>query len=97
MIKNEEKCQLIEDSFVFCKQTIDGKTCDLCKNNYYLAEDGQCTDTIMCSKTEKGKCIQCSEGAILLKDNTCSLEKNCLSADKDTALCNSCNSWSIYL
>ena len=41
LIKNEEKCQSIGDSFVYCKQTIDGKTCDLCKNNYYLAEDGQ--------------------------------------------------------
>jgi len=88
--KKMEKCILIEDSFAYCKQTIDGKNCDLCKNNYYLAEDGQCTDTIMCSKTEKGKCIQCSKGAILLKDNTCSLEENCLNADKDTALCNSC-------
>ena len=90
LIKNKEICQKSSD-FVYCKHTIDERNCDICKNNYYLAEDGQCSETFMCSKTEKGKCIECSLGLKLLKDNSCSFDENCIKADKDTALCISCS------
>ena len=88
--KNKELCQQISDLFVYCKQTLDEKNCDKCNFNYYLAEDGQCTDTIMCSKTIKGICIECISGIHLLKDNSCSFEENCAIGDKDTALCIEC-------
>ena len=88
--KVKDKCVKIKDKFVYCQETIDGINCDVCKNNYYFSEDGQCTDTILCSKTEKGKCIECISGAKLLKDNSCTFEQNCNDADKDTGLCNSC-------
>ena len=92
LIKKEEKCEQSSEKFVHCKQTIDEINCDICNNNYYLAEDGQCTDTIFCSKTEKGKCIECSSGMKLINNNICTFEENCNNADKDTGLCNSCNS-----
>ena len=34
--------------------------------NYYLSEDGQYSDTIMCSKTDKNICKECASGYILL-------------------------------
>ena len=70
MDKVKDKCVKIEDKFVYCQETIDGINCDVCINNYYFSEDGQCTDTILCSKTDKGKCIECISGAKLLKDNS---------------------------
>ena len=88
--KKTQKCYNATEKFVYCKITIDEKNCDICNNNYYLAEDNQCTNTILCSKTEKGKCIKCSNGAKLIQDNICTLEENCKTADKDTGLCNSC-------
>lgn len=88
--KKKDLCEKIENEFYNCKQTIDEKNCDICNDNNYLADDGQCSDTIMCSKTEKGKCIICREGYILLGNGSCCKEEKCKNADKDTNLCNYC-------
>ena len=88
--KKNNKCERIDNSFYNCKQTIDGKNCDICNENYYIADDGQCSDTLMCSKTEKGKCKICNEGYILLENGACTKEPKCKNADKDTNLCNYC-------
>ena len=44
----------------------------------------------MCFKTEKGKCKICQEGYILLDNGSCTKEKKCKYADKDTNLCTYC-------
>ena len=88
--KKNEKCEKVSDKFIHCKQTLDEQNCDICDSNYYLAEDGQCTDTIFCSKTEKGKCTECISGAKLIRENVCTFEEKCYNADKDTGLCISC-------
>ena len=88
--KKNERCQKIEDVFYNCKQTLDEKNCYICDENYYLAEDGQCAETLMCSKTEKGKCKICNKGYILLDNGSCTKEEKCQNADKDTSLCNYC-------
>ena len=88
--KKTETCEKMIDTLFFCKQTLDGKNCDKCHFGFYLSEDGQCTDSINCSKSKGGKCIQCREGNYLI-DDTCSNEKNCKKADKDTSLCEKCN------
>ena len=88
--KKNGKCDQASNKFFYCKQTVDEINCDICNENYYLAEDGQCSDTVLCSKTEKGKCIECVSGANLINDNACTLEERCNKADKDTGLCNSC-------
>ena len=88
--KREEKCIKADEKLVYCKITLDGNNCDVCYNNYYLAEDGQCTNTVMCFETDLGKCIKCLDGVKLIKDNICTKEDNCNQADKDTGLCNSC-------
>ena len=86
----KEICQKIENSFFNCKQTIDEVNCDICNKRYYLSEDGQCSDTIMCSKSNKNVCEECISGYKLLENNSCSKEENCKIADKDTGLCNIC-------
>ena len=60
--KRESICLKVENSFYYCKQTLDGKNCDECNFGYYMAEDGQCSLSINCAKTNKGKCIECSNG-----------------------------------
>lgn len=89
--KKNNECLKIEDSFFYCKQTLDEKNCDNCNFGYYMAEDEQCSPTINCAKTEKGKCIECSFGKILTVNNVCTEEPNCYNADKDTGLCNLCS------
>ena len=88
--KKKGICEKTIDTLLFCKQTLDGNNCDLCNFGFYLSEDGQCTDTIKCSKSKGGKCIECIDGFYLIYD-TCSKEKNCELADKDTGLCEKCN------
>ena len=88
--KKIDKCQKVENSFYNCKQTIDEKNCNICNEDFYISDDGQCSETIMCSQTEKGKCIKCKEGYLLLENGSCTKEENCRNADKDTTLCNYC-------
>ena len=48
-----------------------------------MAEDGLCSLSINCAKTDKGKCIECSHGFLLTKNNICTNEPNCSGANKD--------------
>ena len=89
--KRESVCHKVENSFFYCKQTLDGKNCDECNFGYYMAENGQCSLSINCKKAYNGGCIECSDGFLLAKNNICTNEPNCSSGDKDTGLCNSCN------
>ena len=88
--KKKDICEKTINDLLFCKQTLDEKNCDICHFGFYLSEDGQCTDTINCSKTEGGKCIECKENNYLINE-ICTIEKNCKKADKDTGLCELCN------
>ena len=88
--KKAETCEKTIDTLFYCKQTLDGIDCDICHFGFYLSKDGQCTDTINCSKTKGGKCIECLNGNYLIGDS-CSNEKDCKLADKDTGLCDICN------
>jgi len=88
--KRKDICQKYENTLLNCKQTLDEVNCDICNKNYYLSEDGQCSDTIMCSKADKNICKECVSGYSLLENNSCSKEENCKMASKDTALCNLC-------
>ena len=88
--KIKEKCEKIEKSFFKCKSTIDEINCEICNEDYYLAKDGQCSETLMCSETLEGKCKKCEDGYVLSDDGSCTKEKNCQYADKDTNLCSYC-------
>ena len=88
--KRNDKCEKIENSFFNCKSTIDEINCEICKEDYYIAKDGQCSETLKCSVTDKGKCKTCEDGYILLDNGSCAKELKCKFADKDTSLCDYC-------
>ena len=92
--KKQNKCQKIEenDNFSFCKETIDGVNCDSCIFGYYLAENGQCSNALMCSETKNGKCLKCSENFFLTEDNFCTSEEKCQFGDGRMAVCDYCYS-----
>ncbi len=76
----------------FCKETIDGVHCDNCIFGFYLAEDGQYSNTLICSQNKKGKCVKCSGIFYLTEDNVCTTEEKCQYGDGRTALCDYCYS-----
>ena len=87
------KCQKQEGLFLHCKNSLDGELCDLCEDNYYLSENGICSETNYCSKAniDNNKCQECLSDYYLSKYNSyCSSTENCYLGDKDTGLCLSC-------
>ena len=90
--KQENKCIKNYEDFIYCKETVDGKNCDSCLSRYFLAEDGKCTDTLMCMETKNGKCTKCVDKFYLSEDNCCTTEEKCQYGDGVTALCNYCYS-----
>lgn len=90
--KKNEKCLKQENQFLHCKQTINSETCDQCDEGYYFDEEEKCVNTKFCLKSENYKCKECLTNYYLTEDgNTCSNEKNCYSADKDTGICFWCS------
>ena len=87
----EKKCLLQEKQFYHCKETIDGKNCDKCDNNYFFDEEGKCVSTNFCSKSENHKCVKCISNYYLTEDGEgCSTEENCYSSDKELGFCTWC-------
>ena len=93
--KLDNKCKKKEGIFSNCKQTINGKTCDICSEGYYFDEDGNCSEINFCSKIgDYGKCEKCIDGYYFSSSDyrpACTKEPNCYEADKDTGLCLRCN------
>ena len=95
--KTDNKCKIKTDNFnfLYCKQTIDGKTCDECSEGYYFDEEGNCTEINYCSKLDQyGRCEKCIPGYYLSSyyfKQTCTKDENCYEGDKDTGLCLRCN------
>ena len=94
--KKENKCKKINEeedkNLLFCKETIDGINCSICIFGFFLAEDGQCTNSLMCLETKKGKCIKCVDNYYLTEDNICTSEEKCQYGDGSTTLCDYCYS-----
>ena len=89
--KKEEKCILQENQFYHCQETLDGKTCDKCEENYYFDNLGNCVSTNFCAKSENFKCIECKSNYYLTENGeSCSNENNCFSADSESGFCNWC-------
>ena len=93
--KKDNACKIKEGKFLYCKETLDGKTCDICEDGYYFDENGNCADINFCSKAgDSGKCEKCIDGyyfSIATFRPACTKEQNCYSADKDSGLCLSCD------
>ena len=91
--KKEDKCKNKTDNeyFYFCKQTIDGKNCDVCDDGFYLDENGFCVPTKYCLESQKLQCIKCLPGYYLSNNNYCSVADNCDYVDVHTFVCTFCN------
>lgn len=90
--KKENKCLHINENFIYCKETIDGEKCEDCILGFYLAEDGKCSNSLMCQEAQSGICIKCIDNYYLTEDNFCTKEENCQYGDGNTGLCDYCYS-----
>ena len=90
--KSVEECKLKNDSWIYCKETVDGKNCDTCEDGGYFDDEGKCIGVKYCSKEAPFvKCKKCNEGYYLAKyGNCCSKEPNCYFGDKDLGICTQC-------
>ena len=90
--KLEDKCIEQNGIFEHCIETLDGKECNLCEENYHLNEEGKCIWINFCAKEEiYGRCKECIDGYYLTKrDGYCTPEVNCETAYKDLGICNKC-------
>ena len=91
--KSVNKCLMKNTSWEYCQQTVDGKTCDICEDNGYFDDEGNCIGVNYCSKgDELNNCKLCKEGYYLTKHkNSCTKEPNCNFGDKDLGICTVCN------
>ena len=90
--KKDNKCILKTDDFLLCKQSLDGKKCDICDEMAYFDEKGSCSKSNFCSESLNGNCTKCISNYYLSSTNKfCSSEKNCSNADKDIGICILCD------
>ena len=89
--KLEDKCIWQNNNLLHCLETLDGKTCNLCEDNYHLDENGKCIWINFCKEEDTmGRCKLCIDGYFLALDGSCTTEKNCYSGYKDLGICNRC-------
>ena len=92
--KKENKCFNQTENLVFlnCKETFEGKKCDICDIGHYFDERGKCVWVKNCAiRNNAGVCKMCNNGYFLSKNyNSCTPEKNCYSGYKDFGICYSC-------
>ena len=74
--KKNKQCKKQKDSFINCKLSTDGKSCDVCDDDHFLDEDGICSNSNYCSESDnKGKCEKCIEKYYLSNDKICTKRK----------------------
>ena len=89
--KKDNKCLPQTGIFLNCKETVDGKTCDSCNDDYYFTEEGNCLSINYCSKGNVYKCEECISGYYLTKDGlSCTNEEKCYNGDVTSGVCNVC-------
>ena len=89
--KKEEKCIAQKENFYNCRESLNGESCDLCHEYYYLSEDKKCTKTNYCSEGSSYYCKECISGYYLSEENgVCTQEENCLIGKEDIGVCLEC-------
>ena len=89
--KKNNTCLFKIDNFLYCKESYNGETCEICDELSYLDEIGYCVISNYCSESLNGRCKKCIDNYYLSSSNeVCSTEKYCSHADIDTGLCNLC-------
>ena len=89
--KKTDNCLTQSGVFLFCRESLDGKKCDLCENDYFFDENDNCVGTNYCADGQYYRCNKCVDGYYLTFDKTaCTKEENCYSGDRVNGLCNYC-------
>ena len=90
--KKQNKCIFKNGTLIHCMQTIDGKTCDICDDGFFIDSENNCIKTNFCEKGDKnGNCKKCISGYYLSKyDKSCTNEKNCYFGISDMGVCEIC-------
>ena len=93
--RKENQCIPKDTNFLYCKETIDGTTCEICEDGYYFAEDGKCSKVNYCSQVNSNnqceKCIQNYYLSSSYQYSTCTTTDKCQIGDSDTGLCYLCD------
>ena len=94
--KKEGKCIKKTDNLLYCKQSLDGKNCEICDDNYHFDENGICVKTQFCAESENLICKKCISGYYKIKNypyisDLWTNTDNCHTADEFTSICTSCN------
>ena len=93
--RKSNECKMKDNNFLYCKETIDGTTCEACEDGYYFSEDGKCTTINYCSEVNNdNKCKKCISNYYLTSSNyysSCTITDNCFVGDSDNGLCLFCD------
>ena len=93
--KKEDKCEKQINNFENCQESLDGKKCDICIDDYYLDENGKCISINYCLKQSHEKnntCEKCISNYYLSKNNeSCTTTDNCNIGDKNLGICEYCD------
>ena len=90
--KKDNLCIKQDNSLYGCKESLDGKNCDTCEDDYFFDEEKKCTWYNFCAKTGiLHSCEKCIEGYYLSEyDKVCTTEEHCYYGHKDTGICYNC-------
>ena len=88
--RSNDGCFFKENQFQNCEQTINGETCDICDNNYFLSEDFFCLETNFCLETKDYKCTQCIKNYYLAENGNCSFTDKCKKSKGESGTCLEC-------
>ena len=91
----ENKCikpNFDNEALLFCKESLDGKKCDKCEEDYFFDDKGNCTHVNYCAERKEYSCIKCKDGYFFNKyRDTCISTQNCTLGDPLHGLCRLCD------
>ena len=90
--KKVGKCKIQNNTFIHCKETINGEMCDSCEEDYFFDEEKKCINIKFCILGNKeNSCKKCYEGYYLSEfKDSCTKDKNCYQGDKNLGICIKC-------
>ena len=89
--KIDNKCKSQSGPLISCKVSLDGEKCDICDDDFFFDEKGNCIGVNYCAEAPFYGCRKCIDEYYLSYDRlSCTKEKNCYSGDYLNGLCNYC-------
>ena len=92
--KKQSKCIRQKDNFDNCKESLDGKTCEVCEDGYFFDENKNCIDVSYCRRGYGFICEECIPGYYLnsyINNYFCTKTENCFNGDKEIGICTECS------